>query len=72
MQTRVQTAFPMQEAAEPYNKRRAIHHLEKGELLYLVVLVLAQEIHFFTTDTASALRASERMSTYHRFFLQIS
>jgi uridylate kinase len=54
--TRVMTAFRMQAVAEPYIRRRAIRHLEKGR----VVIFAGGTGHpFFTTDTAAALRASE-------------
>jgi uridylate kinase len=54
--TRVTTAFRMEAVAEPYIRRRAIRHLEKGR----VVIFAAGTGHpFFTTDTAAALRASE-------------
>ena len=54
--TRVTTAIRMEAVAEPYIRRRAIRHLEKGR----VVIFAAGTGHpFFTTDTAAALRASE-------------
>jgi uridylate kinase len=54
--TRVQTAIEMHEVAEPYIRRRAIRHMEKGR-----VIILAAGIGnpYFTTDTAAALRAVE-------------
>ncbi len=54
--TRVQTAISMQEVAEPYIKRRAIRHLEKGRI---VIFAAGTGNPFFTTDTAAALRALE-------------
>jgi uridylate kinase len=54
--TRVQTAIAMQEVAEPYIRRRAIRHLEKGRV---VVFGAGSGNPFFTTDTAAALRAAE-------------
>ena len=54
--TRVQTAIEMQEIAEPYIRRRAMRHLEKGRV---VVFGGGCGNPFFTTDTAAALRASE-------------
>jgi len=54
--TRVQTAIDMQELAEPYIRRRAIRHLEKGRV---VVFGAGCGNPFFTTDTAAALRAAE-------------
>jgi uridylate kinase len=54
--TRVQTAIEMREVAEPFIRRRAIRHLEKGR----VVIMAAGSGHpFFTTDTAAVLRAIE-------------
>ncbi len=54
--TRVLTAMPIQAVAEPYINRRALRHLEKGRV---VILAAGTGNPFFTTDTASALRASE-------------
>ena len=54
--TRVQSAITMQEVAEPYIRRRAIRHLEKGRV---VIFAGGTGNPFFTTDTASALRALE-------------
>ncbi|CAK6689029.1 UMP kinase [Synechococcus sp. CBW1107] len=54
--TRVQTAIAMQEIAEPYIRRRAIRHLEKGRV---VVFGAGCGNPFFTTDTTAALRAAE-------------
>tara|TARA_Y100001968_G_scaffold320619_1_gene353830 strand:+ start:723 stop:1436 length:714 start_codon:yes stop_codon:yes gene_type:complete len=54
--TRVQTAIEMQEVAEPYIRRRAIRHLEKGRV---VVFGAGCGNPFFTTDTTAALRAAE-------------
>jgi uridylate kinase len=54
--TRVQTAISMQEVAEPYIRRRAIRHLEKGRI---VIFAAGTGNPFFTTDTAAALRALE-------------
>lgn len=53
---RTQTAIPIQAVAEPYIRRRAIRHLEKGRL---VVFAAGTGNPFFTTDTAAALRALE-------------
>lgn len=54
--TRVQSAIPMDTVCEPYVRRRALRHIEKGR----VVIFAAGSGHpFFTTDTAAALRASE-------------
>ncbi|ERN05877.1 uncharacterized protein LOC18434064 isoform X2 [Amborella trichopoda] len=55
-QTRLQTAFKMAEVAEPYIRRRAIRHLEKGRV---VIFGAGTGNPYFTTDTAAALRASE-------------
>jgi len=54
--TRVQTAIEMREVAEPYIRRRAIRHLEKGRI---VIFGAGTGNPFFTTDTAAALRAME-------------
>jgi uridylate kinase len=54
--TRVQSAIAVQEVAEPYIRRRAIRHLEKGRV---VIFAAGTGNPFFTTDTAAALRASE-------------
>lgn len=55
-QTRLQTAIRMENVAEPYIRRRAIHHLEKGRV---VILAGGTGNPFVTTDTAAALRARE-------------
>ncbi|MCC7165820.1 MAG: UMP kinase [Anaerolineae bacterium] len=55
-ETRVMTAIEMHQIAEPYIRRRAIHHLEKG---YIVIFGAGTGNPFFTTDTAAALRAQE-------------
>ena len=54
--TRVQSAIEMSQVAEPYIRRRAIRHLEKGRV---VVFSAGTGNPFFTTDTAAALRAME-------------
>jgi len=54
--TRVQTAVHMSQIAEPYIRRRAIRHLEKGRV---VIFAGGTGNPFFTTDTAAALRAVE-------------
>ena len=54
--TRVQSAIEMQEIAEPYIRRRAMRHLEKGRV---VVFGAGSGNPFFTTDTTAALRAAE-------------
>lgn len=54
--TRVQTAIDMKEVAEPYIRRKAIRHLEKGRI---VIFAAGTGLPFFTTDTTAALRASE-------------
>ncbi|XP_077235893.1 aspartate/glutamate/uridylate kinase family protein [Tasmannia lanceolata] len=59
VQTRVQTAFSMQEIAEPYIRRRAIRHLEKGRVVIFGGIGAGTGNPLFTTDTAVALRASE-------------
>jgi uridylate kinase len=54
--TRVQSAIHVQEVAEPYIRRRAMRHLEKGRV---VIFAAGTGNPFFTTDTAAALRAIE-------------
>ena len=54
--TRVQTAIHMSQVAEPYIRRRAIRHLEKGRV---VIFAAGTGNPFFTTDTTAALRAVE-------------
>jgi uridylate kinase len=54
--TRVQSAITISEVAEPYIRRRAIRHLEKGRV---VIFAAGTGNPFFTTDTAAALRALE-------------
>jgi uridylate kinase len=56
VQTRVMSALAMAEVAEPFIRRRAIRHLEKGRV---VVLAGGTGNPFFTTDTAASLRANE-------------
>ena len=56
VQTRVQTAIAMHAVAEPYIRRRAIRHLEKGRV---VILAAGSGDPYFTTDTTAALRALE-------------
>jgi uridylate kinase len=56
VQTRVQTAIDMHAVAEPYIRRRAIRHLEKGRV---VLLAAGSGDPYFTTDTTAALRALE-------------
>ncbi|KAJ1270848.1 hypothetical protein BS78_06G082300 [Paspalum vaginatum] len=59
VETRVQTALMMQEVAEPYIRRRAIRHLEKGRVVIFGGIGAGIGNPLFTTDTAAALRASE-------------
>jgi uridylate kinase len=54
--TRVQSALGVSEVAEPYIRRRAMRHLEKGRV---VIFAAGTGNPFFTTDTAAALRAAE-------------
>jgi uridylate kinase len=54
--TRVLSAIPMSTVCEPYIRRRAVRHLEKGRV---VIFAAGTGNPFFTTDTAAALRASE-------------
>ncbi|MBT3570216.1 MAG: UMP kinase [Opitutae bacterium] len=53
---RVQTAIPMEKLAEPFIKRRAVRHLERGRI---VIFVAGTGNPYFSTDTTAALRASE-------------
>ncbi len=57
--TRVQSAIQMQEVAEPYIRRRAVRHMEKGRI---VIFAAGTGNPYFTTDTAAALRALETHS----------
>jgi uridylate kinase len=54
--TRVMSAIKMEEVAEPYIRRRAVRHLEKGRV---VIMAAGTGNPYFTTDTAAALRAVE-------------
>lgn len=56
VQTRVQSAIPMATVSEPYIRRRAIRHMEKGRV---VIFAAGTGNPFFTTDSAAALRAAE-------------
>jgi uridylate kinase len=56
LQTRVQSAIPMDTVCEPYIRRRAVRHMEKGRV---VIFAAGTGNPFFTTDTAAALRAAE-------------
>jgi uridylate kinase len=56
VQTRVMSAIGMNEVAEPYIRRRAVRHLEKGRV---ALFVAGTGNPYFTTDTAAALRAVE-------------
>ncbi|TYP54276.1 UMP kinase [Thermosediminibacter litoriperuensis] len=56
IETRVQTAIEMKEIAEPYIRRRAMRHLEKGRV---VIFAAGTGNPYFSTDTAAALRAAE-------------
>ena len=56
VQNRVQSAIPMAQISEPYIRRRAIRHMEKGRV---VIFGAGTGNPFFTTDTAAALRAAE-------------
>jgi uridylate kinase len=56
VQTRVMSAIAMNEVAEPYIRRRAVRHLEKGRV---AIFVAGTGNPYFTTDTAAALRAVE-------------
>ena len=68
VQTRVQTAFAMQEVSEPYSRQRAIRHLEKGRVVIFGGIGAGTGNPLFSTDTAAALQASESMlSAWLRF-----
>ena len=54
--TRVQSAIDMKEVAEPFIRRRALRHLDKGRI---VIFAAGTGLPYFTTDTTAALRASE-------------
>lgn len=54
--TRVQSAIPMESVCEPYIRRRAIRHMERGRI---VIFAAGTGNPFFTTDTGAALRAAE-------------
>jgi len=54
--TRVQSAIPMSSVCEPYIRRRALRHIEKGRI---VIFAAGTGNPYFTTDTAAALRAAE-------------
>jgi uridylate kinase len=56
LDTRVQTAISMPQVAEPFIRRKAVRHLEKGRI---VIFAAGTGNPYFTTDTASALRANE-------------
>jgi uridylate kinase len=56
LQTRLMSAIAMNEVAEPYIRRRAVRHLEKGRV---VILAAGTGNPYFTTDTTAALRAVE-------------
>jgi uridylate kinase len=56
VQTRIQTAIEMHQVGEPYIRRRAIRHLEKGRV---VIFAAGTGNPYFTTDTAASLRAME-------------
>ena len=56
IETRVQSALPISAVCEPYIRRKAYRHLEKGRV---VIFAAGTGNPYFTTDTAAALRASE-------------
>src|SRR3546814_12044792 len=56
VETRVQSAIPMASVCEPYIRRRAVRHMEKGRI---VIFAAGTGTPFFTTDTAAALRAAD-------------
>ncbi|KAM1811463.1 hypothetical protein ACFX11_028367 [Malus domestica] len=62
LQARVQTSLTIPEVSEPYNRLRAIRHLEKGRVVIFGGTGAGTGNYLFTTDTAAALRASESRS----------
>lgn len=62
VQTRVQTAFTLPEVGEPYNRQRAIRHLEKGRVVIFGGVGGGSGNPLFSTDTTAALRATDRTS----------
>ncbi|KAG4977027.1 hypothetical protein JHK84_036724 [Glycine max] len=71
VQTRVQTSVAMQEFAEPYNRQRAIRHLEKGRVVIFGGIGFGAGTPLFSTDIAAALRASEP-SAYIPLYLAVN
>lgn len=67
VQARVQSTFSMPEVAEPYSRQRAIRHLEKGRVVIFGGVGAGTGNPLFTTDTAAALRASERTTLHFHF-----
>ncbi|KMT06386.1 hypothetical protein BVRB_7g160650 [Beta vulgaris subsp. vulgaris] len=59
VQTRVQTAFALPEVGEPYNRQRAIRHLEKGRVMIFAGVGGGSGNPLFSTDTTAALRATD-------------
>ncbi|XP_043705541.1 uridylate kinase-like, partial [Telopea speciosissima] len=59
IQTRVQTQFQIPEVTEPYSRKRAVRHLEKGRVVIFGGIGAGMGNPLFTTDTAAALRATE-------------
>ena len=59
VETRVQSAIPMSSVCEPFIRRRAMRHLEKGRI---VIFAAGVGSPFFTTDSGAALRAADRLS----------
>ncbi|KAI4364221.1 hypothetical protein MLD38_020343 [Melastoma candidum] len=59
IETRVQSTLPMHEVIEPYNRQKAIRHLEKGQVVIFGGIGAGTGNPLFSTDTAVALRASE-------------
>ena len=62
VETRVMTAIRMEEIAEPYIRRRAMRHIEKGRV---VLFAAGTGNPYFSTDTAAVLRAIEMLSLIH-------
>ena len=68
VECRVQTAIAMNQIAEPYVRHRAIRHLEKGRV---VIFAAGTGNPFFTTDTASALRASDIIFSFYKILTYV-
>lgn len=70
--SRVQTTFPMQEVTEPYNRRRAIRHLEKGRVVIFGGIGAGSGNPLFSTDVAAAIQATDCMLSCHLHFYSLA